>query len=43
MQKRMGCKALIEAKYRSNLMVVRISANPTTQSDRRFSRSKKNS
>lgn len=25
-QKRMGCKALIEAKYRSNLTVVRILA-----------------
>ena len=32
MQKRMGCKALIEAKYRSNLMVVRIlTKHPTKQ------------
>ena len=31
MQKRMRCKAEGEAKYRSNLSVVRILANPTTK------------
>lgn len=31
MQKRMRCKAEGEAKYRSNLGVVRILANPTTK------------
>ena len=31
MQKRMRCKAEGEAKYRSNLMVVGILANPTTK------------
>ena len=30
MHKRMGCKALGEAKYRSNLMVVRIFARRVT-------------
>ena len=36
MQKRMGCKADGEAKYRSNLLVVRILARHPTQSDRLF-------
>ena len=31
MKKRMGCKADDEVKYRSNLMVVRISSRSTTQ------------
>ena len=31
MKKKMGCKADGEAKYRSNLSVVRILANPTTK------------
>ena len=34
MKKKMGCKAPGEAKYRSNLMVVRILANRATQPDR---------
>ncbi len=36
MKKKMECKAHGEAKYRSNLMVVRILANRATQSDRFF-------
>ncbi len=31
MKKKMGCKALGEAKYRSNLMVVRILARRVTR------------
>ena len=36
MKKRMGCKADGEAKYRSNLTVVRILARHPTLSDRLF-------
>ena len=31
MHKRMGCKAQVEVKYRSNLSVVRILTKPATQ------------
>ena len=31
MHKRMGCKAQVEVKYRSNLLVVRILTKPATK------------